>query len=91
MKNKLLYLIAIALLFLPKINYGQAPTLGTSAGFVLFTSVGAITNNGISQVTGNVGSNVGASTNFGNVNGIMQSQNLATAACSIDVLSAYNQ
>jgi gliding motility-associated-like protein len=91
MKNKLLYLIAIVLLFLPKINYGQAPTLGTAAGFVLFTSVGAITNTGISQVTGNVGSNVGASTNFGNVNGIMQSQNLATAACSTDVLSAYNQ
>ncbi len=91
MKNKLLYLIAIVLLFLPKINYGQAPTLGTAAGFVLFTSVGAITNTGISQVTGNVGSNVGASTNFGNVNGIMQSQNLATAACSTAVLSAYNQ
>jgi gliding motility-associated-like protein len=91
MKNKLLYLIAIVLLFSPKINYGQAPTLGTAAGFVLFTSVGAITNTGISQVTGNVGSNVGASTNFGNVNGIMQSQNSATAACSTAVLSAYNQ
>jgi gliding motility-associated-like protein len=91
MKNKLLYLIAIVLLFSPKINYGQAPTLGTAAGFILFTSVGAITNTGISQVTGNVGSNVGASTNFGNVNGIMQSQNLATAACSTSVLLAYNQ
>ncbi len=91
MKKKLLLSIAIVLLFLPKINYGQTPNLGTSAGFVIFTSVGAVTNTGISQITGHVGSNVGASTNFGNVNGVMQSQNLATATCASDVLSAYNQ
>lgn len=91
MKNKSLYLMAIVLLFLPKINYGQAPSLGSAANFVLFTSVGAVTNTGLSQITGHVGSNSGASTNFGNVNGTMHSQNSATAACSTDVLSAYNQ
>ncbi len=91
MKNKILIVIATVLLLFPKVNYGQAPTLGTAAGFVLFTSVGAVTNTGISQVTGHVGSNVGASTNFGNVNGVMESQNSATAACSTAVLSLYNQ
>jgi hypothetical protein len=65
--------------------------LGSAADFVLFTSVGAITNTGISQVTGKVGSNVGASTGFGNVNGKMESQNAATAACSTDVVLIYNQ
>ncbi len=91
MKNKLLLFTAIVLFFLPKTNYGQAPSLGSSANFVLFTSVGAVTNTGISQITGNIGSNVGTCTNFGNINGTMQSQNLITAACSTDVLSAYNQ
>jgi gliding motility-associated-like protein len=92
MKNKLLHFIIIAvLLCFPKIDFGQAPTMGTAANFVLFTSIGAVTNTGISQVTGNVGSNVGAGTGFGNVNGTMQSQNPATAACSTDLRTVYNQ
>jgi hypothetical protein len=92
MKNKLLHFIIIAvLLCFPKIDFGQAPSMGTAANFVLFTSIGAVTNTGISQVTGNVGSNVGAGTGFGNVNGIMQSQNPATAACSTDLRTVYNQ
>ncbi|MFZ4796248.1 MAG: ice-binding family protein [Bacteroidia bacterium] len=91
MKNKRLFLLALVIFFYPKINYGQAPNLGTAAGFVLFTSAGAVTNTGISQITGHVGSNLGANTNFGNVNGAMHTQNAATAACSTDVLSAYNQ
>ncbi len=92
MKNRLLHFIIIAvLLCYPKIDFGQAPTLGTTANFVLFTSSGAVTNTGISQVTGHVGSNVGAATNFGNVNGVMQSQNAATAACSADLLTLSNE
>ena len=83
-------LIAVVLLFMPVWNYAQAPPLGTSAGFVLFSTVGAVTNTGISQLTGNVGTNSGPSSGFGNVNGVMQNNNGATAQCAADVLIAYN-
>ena len=49
----------------------QAPTLGTAGDFVLFTASGAVTNTGNSFITGNVGTNTGAITGFGNVNGVM--------------------
>jgi len=92
MKKKLpLIVIAAALLFFPNINFGQAPNLGTAANFVLFTSVGAVGNTGISQVTGNVGTNSGAITGFGNVNGVMHTVDGASALCTTDLLSAYNQ
>jgi formylmethanofuran dehydrogenase subunit C len=69
----------------------QAPTLGTAADFSLFTTSGAVTNTGLSQITGNVGSNNGPVTGFGNVNGTMHSGNGATAQCAADLLIAYNQ
>jgi len=84
-------LTVVFLLLMSCIISGQAPTLGTAANFVLFSSNGAITNTGISQVTGNVGSNTGAGTGFGNVNGVMESNNAATVQCKTDLLSAYNQ
>ncbi|MDP3929988.1 MAG: ice-binding family protein [Bacteroidota bacterium] len=89
-KSQVLLLVAL-LVFFARSGLAQTPTLGSAADFVLFTSVGAITNTGISQVTGKVGSNVGASTGFGNVNGKMETQNAATAACSTDVVLTYNQ
>jgi len=92
MRNKLLNLsVGLALLALPATYYGQAPTLGTTANFELFTSVGAISNTGISQITGNVGSNSGSSTNFGNVNGTMDDGNAVSAQCAADLTTAYNQ
>jgi len=91
MKSKLVLIVTIVTLLFPKVNFGQAPTLGTAANFELFTSVGAITNTGISQVTGNVGSNSGSGTGFGNVNGVMDNNNGATAQCAADLLIAYNQ
>lgn len=75
----------------PKTNFGQAPNLGSTAGFVLFTSAGAVGNTGISHLTGHVGTNSGSSTGFGNVNGIMNDNNGASALCSTDLLIAYNQ
>jgi hypothetical protein len=53
--------------------------------------VGAVTNSGISQITGNVGTNSGSSTGFGNVNGVMNDNNGASALCAADLLTAYNQ
>ncbi len=92
MKTKLLLSIsAIALLSFPNANFAQAPSLGTTSNFVLFTSGGAVTNNGISQLTGNVGTNSGSSTFFGNVNGGMHDNDGQSAQCAADLLTAYNQ
>jgi hypothetical protein len=76
---------------MPKINFGQAPNLGTAADFVLFSTNGAVSNSGISQVTGNIGTNNGSSTAFGNVNGVMHDADGASAQCAADLLIAYNQ
>ena len=90
MKNKVLNVAAIvALLFLPVAGFALAPNLGTASGYVLFTSTGAVTNTGITHLTGNVGTNSGSITGFGNVNGVMNSQNGATSQCAADVLAAY--
>lgn len=92
MKFPLLYVLStILLLLLPKFILAQAPTLGTTADFVLFSTNGAVTNSGISHVTGNVGTNNGSSTGFGNVNGVMHDADGASAQCAVDLLIAYNQ
>ena len=91
MKTKLLISLTAVLLFLmPNVNYGQSINLGTAANFVLFSTNGSVSNTGISQLTGNVGTNNGSSTGFGNVNGIMHDQDGASAACAADLLLAYN-
>lgn len=72
-------------------NFAQAPNLGTSADFALFTSVGAVTNTGTSHLTGHVGSNSGSSTGFGNVDGVMHDGDGASAQSSADLTLAYNQ
>lgn len=92
MKNNfLLNGFLLATIALPAIVSAQAPTLGSSASFALYSSNGAITNTGITHVTGNVGTNSGASTGFGNVNGVMHDNDLVSAQCSADLLVAYNQ
>jgi len=91
MKNKLLgALTATALFLMPHVNFGQAPDLGTAVNFVLFSSNGAVSNSGISQLTGNVGTNSGSSTAFGNVNGVMHDNDGASAQCAADLLIAYH-
>jgi hypothetical protein len=68
--------------------------MGTAADFVLFTSVGAMQNVGTYQyltlLTGDVGTNSGSNTNFGNVNGSMHAGNGESGQCATDVLAAYN-
>lgn len=92
MKNKLLLaIVAVTLFFLPQITLATAPVLGTTSNFVLFTSIGAVTNTANSQLTGNVGSNSGSSTGFGNVNGAMLNGNGETGACEDDLLLLYNE
>ncbi len=93
MKSKFLHIIAtaIALMSFPNMNFGQAPTMGTANNFVLFTTIGAVTNSGISHITGNVGTNSATSTGFGNVNGVMDDNNPASVLCSTDLQKAYHQ
>jgi hypothetical protein len=93
MVKKILYSIIITVLslsFSPD-SFAQAPNLGTARDFVLFTTNGAVSNSGISQITGNVGTNNGSSTAFGNVNGQMHDGDGASAQCASDLLIAYNQ
>src|ERR1035437_3601869 len=93
MKTKLLNTLTAVILFLmPNVNFGQAPNLGTAADFVLFSSNGAVSNGVIlSQLTGNVGTDNGSSTGFGNVNGVMNDANGVSAQCKADLLLAYNK
>ncbi|MEI6348729.1 MAG: ice-binding family protein [Bacteroidota bacterium] len=92
MKTKLLLALSAAfILITASVSYGQAPNLGTAADFVLFSTNGAVSNTGISQLTGNVGTNNGSSTAFGNVNGVMHDADLASGQCAADLLIAYNQ
>lgn len=78
----------------PTVIQAQAPNLGTSANFVLFSSVGAVTNSGITyltHLTGHVGANSGAISGFGNVDGNMYAGGPQSAQCVVDLLIAYNQ
>jgi hypothetical protein len=90
MKKQLL-IAATAALLLPAFNFAQVINLGTAANYVLFSRNGAVGNSGISHITGNVGTNNGSSTGFGNVNGVMHDGDISSAQASTDVLSAYNQ
>jgi gliding motility-associated-like protein/uncharacterized repeat protein (TIGR01451 family) len=98
MKIKLLVItiIAISLLCIPKINYGQAPNLGSTANFAVFTSIGAVTNAGIpylTHITGKVGTDSDPTIpGFGNVDGEMcYGPNPASATATTDLLIASNQ
>lgn len=92
MKITLRMIYSVAMLYmLPALSFAQAPTLGTAADFVLFTTNGSVSNSGISNFTGNIGTNNGSSTAFGNVNGNMNDQDLVSAQCAADLLIAYNQ
>ena len=93
MKRKMLLLVTgIILLFSPGINYAQAPNLGSAAGFVFFTTTGAVTNSGtdyMTHLTGNVGTNSAPTfTGFGNVNGVMHNIDASSAAAAASLTIA---
>lgn len=95
--NKLFYFASYAVLLFGLAANAQAPILGTVADFVVFSSDGAVssnvTNSLMTHLTGNVGTNTSGatSTGFGNVNGVMQDNNIASSLASADLLIAYNQ
>ena len=90
MLNKLLTIIALtACSIFSNKDFAQVPNLGTAVNFALFSSNGAVTNTGISHVTGNVGTNNGSSTGFGNVNGGMHDGDGTSAQCMTDLHTVY--
>ncbi|MFT6922801.1 MAG: gliding motility-associated-like protein [Crocinitomicaceae bacterium] len=94
MINPLLKFIIIALVF-PNISLAQPPNLGATTDYAIFTSVGALGNTGTTtNITGHIGTHVGAITGFGAPNvvvGNIELANAATAQCLIDVQAAYNE
>jgi hypothetical protein len=86
-----LFVCSCALLSFPGLLSAQAPNLGTVSSFVLFTITGAVANTGPSIITGDVGTNTGAISGFGTINGNVHNTDLVTAQCSIDLLLAYVQ
>lgn len=90
--KKFLNLVAIsASIFFTSQVSAQAPVLGTASNFAIFSSNGAVSNTGQSHITGNVGTNNGSSTNFGNVDGVMNDANGATAIAAAQLTIAYDQ
>jgi len=90
-KIKFFTLATFPALLITNMIFGQAPNLGSAADYVLYTSSGAVGNTGTTHITGNVGTNVGAISSFGNIDGDMNSANAATLLCSTDLLIAYNE
>ena len=79
---------------LPIVGFGQAPNLGVTSTFALFTGTGAFDNTGASYVTGDIGSNVSPITGFpnpGTVVGLTHEIDAVSAQASIDVNVAYGE
>jgi hypothetical protein len=100
MKNKLLIVVmAVALVIMPTISFGQtSPDLGVASGFALFTAGGAFNNTGASIITGDVGTKVGAFAGFGTPVGspgtLIGSIHVAdptSVQAGTDVLAAYGE
>jgi Ice-binding-like/Secretion system C-terminal sorting domain len=90
MKKSLLICLSVFMLVVISSN-AFAQSLGSAAGFALFSSNGAVSNTGTSHLTGNVGTNNGSSTEFGNVDGVMHDNDGASLLCATDLLIAYQQ
>lgn len=92
MRKLLLIPLPLFVLFLiPNTIFGQAPNLGATSSFALFTAVGAFSNTGATVVNGDIGTNVGAFTGFppGVVNGQIHVADVISAQAAIDVDIAY--
>ncbi len=92
--NLKLFFLLVTCSFIHNISLGQsAPTLGTASGFALFTATGAFSNTGAAtNVTGDVGTNVGAFTAFppGTLVGTKHVADPASATAATDVDAAYS-
>jgi hypothetical protein len=91
--NIVLFIVTtLACFCFPKMNFGQAPNLGTTSSFALFATNGGFSNSGSATiVTGDVGTNAGAFTAFptGTVYGQIHVVDAASAQAANDVAAAY--
>lgn len=88
-----LFVTIVACFCSPKLSFGQAPNLGTTSNFALFTANGGFSNIGVATiVTGDVGTNAGAFTAFptGTVNGQIHVVDATSAQAATDVAAAYS-
>lgn len=84
--------ITLFIILLPDTNFGQVPDLKTASEFLLFTTAGALGNTGISVISGGaIGTNLGAITNFDNVNCPQYTQDATTMQCSLDLRAVFNE
>jgi hypothetical protein len=95
MKTTIQFIVtAILLLTFPPLNFAQTPDLGSVTHYVLFTKTGAMDNTGVSEITGNIGTNTGDISGFVAptvLHGSIITANPITAQNSADLLAAYNQ
>ena len=84
-------IISFTVFAIPAVMVAQTPPpLGVAADFVLFTSNGAVSNEGLSNVIGDVGTNLGAFSGFGNINGSAHVADAVSSQAAIDLNTAYS-
>lgn len=77
----------------PTLTGPASPNLGGAACYGVFSGNGAVSNSGITYVTGDVGTNVGLATGFNTLNVTGKVHPIpdgSTAQCASDLLVAYN-
>lgn len=84
-------LTTVSLLCFPKNNFAQAPDLRSIVNFSLFTTTGAVSNTGVSEIAGKIGTNNGAITGFTYVPGQEENANTVTAEASTDLQLIYDE
>lgn len=84
--------IVSAMLLLPLLSFTQAPNLGSTESFAVFTAVGAFNNDGATVITGDIGTNVGAFSGFppGVVIGNIHVADPESAQAATDVALVYS-
>jgi hypothetical protein len=94
MKIILLSIVIIACSLTTTAQSTQSSTdfyFGSAANFILFSGAGAVANTGVSTVTGDVGSNIGAISGLVSptvLNGTIENANPITAQAAIDLAAA---
>ena len=92
-KRNLIFLLITNILIINSFQnkiIAQAPALGTTSTYVLFTAAGALTNIGTTLLTGDIVTNLGAFTGSPSVIGQTQIVNAASSQAATDLAIAYN-
>ncbi len=91
MKNVLSTAILTLLLTSSFLSFSQPPPLGATSSFAIFTATGAFTNEGGSNIGGDIGTHIGAFTGFppGTVAGQIHVSDTLTLQAALDVNTAY--